>query len=234
MPRQGRRAFLGKLGAFSLIPTLRREAAAVLWNGDILTMDAAQPAAQALAIAGDRLLAVGSNDDVLNLVSARTQKANLGGKTVVPGFIDAHTHPAYSGYRHLKQVDCDLRSIKAIQGALRDRAARTPSGDWIVGFKYDDTKTAEGRRLTHDDLDAVTREHPVFVEHRGGHTAYLNSLAFQRGGVSEQTPDPAGGRFDRDPARGPSPVARPRPPRTRSKRRFRRRSAAASAVKASS
>jgi predicted amidohydrolase YtcJ len=72
----------------------------------------------------------------------------------------------------------------------------------IVGFKHDDTKTSEGRRLTREDLDAVSREHPVFVEHRGGHTAYLNSLAFQRAGVSEQTPDPAGGRFDRDPASG--------------------------------
>jgi predicted amidohydrolase YtcJ len=165
-------------------------------------MDGAQPSAQAVAIAGDRLLAVGSNDDVLNLVSPRTKKIDLGGRTVVPGFIDAHTHPAYSGYRHLKQVDCDLRTIAAIQGALRERAAQTPPGTWIVGFKYDDTKTSEGRRLTRDDLDAVSREHPVFVEHRGGHTAYLNSLAFQKAGVSEQTPDPAGGRFDRDPANG--------------------------------
>jgi len=202
MAQRGRREFLGTLGAFSLLPTLRRDAEVVLWNGDILTMDAAQPAAQAVAIAGDRLLAVGSNDDVLNLVSPRTRKIDLAGKTVVPGFIDAHTHPAYSGYRHLKQVDCDLRSIAAIQGALRERAARTPAGAWIVGFKYDDTKTSEGRRLAREDLDAVSREHPVFVEHRGGHTAYLNSLAFQRAGVSEQTPDPAGGRFDRDPASG--------------------------------
>jgi hypothetical protein len=184
------------------LPTLRREADAVLYSGNILTMDAAQPAAQALAIAGDRLLAVGSNDDVLNLVSPRTRKINLDGKTVVPGFIDAHTHPAYSGYRHLKQVDCDLRSIATIQGALRERAARTPAGEWVIGFKYDDTKTTEGRRLTRADLDAVSREHPVFVEHRGGHTAYLNSLAFRKAGVSELTPDPAGGRFDRDPSSG--------------------------------
>jgi hypothetical protein len=202
MPPLDRRAFLGTLGAFSLLPTPRRAADAVLYNGNILTMDAAQPAAQALAIAGDRLLAVGSNDDVSNLVSPLTRKTSLDGKTVVPGFIDAHTHPAYSGYRHLKQVDCDLRSITAIQGALRERAARTPAGDWVIGFKYDDTKTAEGRRLTRADLDAVSREHPVFVEHRGGHTAYLNSLAFRKAGVSEQTPDPTGGRFDRDPASG--------------------------------
>jgi predicted amidohydrolase YtcJ len=202
MPSLDRREFLGTLGAFSLLPNLRREADAILYNGSILTMDAGQPAAQALAIGGDRLLAVGSNDDVLNLVSPRTRKIDLGGKPVVPGFIDAHTHPAYSGYRHLKQVDCDLRSITAIQGALRERAARTPAGGWVIGFKYDDTKTAEGRRLTRADLDAVSREHPVFVEHRGGHTAYMNSLAFRKAGVTDETPDPAGGRFDRDPASG--------------------------------
>jgi predicted amidohydrolase YtcJ len=202
MPPQRRRDFLETLGAFAVLPALQTRAGLVLWNGDLLTMDDRQPSAQAVAIAGDRLLAVGSNDDVLNLVSPGTKKIDLGGRTVVPGFIDAHTHPAYSGNRHLKQVDCDLRSLAQIQAALRDRAAGTPPGSWVIGFKYDDTKTDEGRRLTRDDLDAVSREHPVFVEHRGGHTAYLNSLAFQKAGVSEQTPDPAGGRFDRDPASG--------------------------------
>jgi predicted amidohydrolase YtcJ len=202
MPPHRRREFLGTLGAFAVLPTWRARADLVLWNGDLLTMDGRQPSAQAVAIAGERLLAVGSNDDVLNLASPGTKKIDLGGRTVVPGFIDAHTHPAYSGNRHLKQVDCDLRSIAQIQSALRDRAAGTPPGAWIIGFKYDDTKTGEGRRLTRDDLDSVSREHPVFVEHRGGHTAYLNSLAFRKAGVSEQTPDPAGGRFDRDPATG--------------------------------
>lgn len=197
-----RRGFLQGAAAFSLLPTLRSEAALVLHGGHVVTMDASQPEAQALAIADGRLLAVGSNDDVLNLATARTTRFDLGGRSVVPGFIDAHTHPAYAGYRHLKQVDCDLRSIAAIQEALRARAAKTAAGEWVVGFKYDDTKTSDGRRLTRDDLDAVSLVHPVFVEHRGGHTAYLNSAAFQKAGVTERTPDPAGGRFDRDPATG--------------------------------
>jgi hypothetical protein len=197
-----RRGFLQRVSAFALVPSLRTEATLVLHGGHVLSMDTSQPVAQAVAIADGRFLAVGSNDDVLNLAGARTTRVDLGGRTVVPGFIDAHTHPAYAGYRHLKQVDCDLRSIAAIQDALRARAAKTAAGQWVVGFKYDDTKTADGRRLTRDDLDAVSRDHPIVVEHRGGHTAYLNSAAFQKAEVTEKTPDPPGGRFDRDATTG--------------------------------
>lgn len=198
--KESRREFLGQMGAFALLPTIVSEPDLVLHNGNFVTVDKLQPRAQAVAISGGRFTAVGSNDDVLNLVSARTRRIDLGGRTVLPGFIDAHTHPAYAGNRHLKQVDCDLRSIAAIQQALRERAANTPPGDWVLGFKYDDTKTSEGRRLTREDLDAVSKEHPVFVEHRGGHTAYLNSLAFAKAGITDATPDPSGGRFDRDAA----------------------------------
>ena len=194
-----RREFLSSLGAFSLVPGLHREQAEILLlNGRILTMDAAQPRAEAVAVAGGRFLAVGSSADVANLATARTKKLDLGGKTVVPGFIDAHTHPAYAGYRHLTQVDCALDSIAKIVAALRERAAKTPAGDWVLGFKYDDTKTAEGRFLTREDLDAVSTAHPVFVQHRGGHTAYVNSKAFERAGVAESVADPPGGRFYRD------------------------------------
>jgi predicted amidohydrolase YtcJ len=197
---ESRREFLGQVGAFVLLPTIVSEPELILHHGNFITVDELQSRAQAVAISGGRLVAVGSNDDVLNLATARTRRIDLAGRTVVPGFIDAHTHPAYAGNRHLKQVDCDLRSIVAIQAALRERAAKTPPGDWVLGFKYDDTKTSEGRRLTRADLDAVSTEHPVFVEHRGGHTAYLNSLAFAKAGITDSTPDPPGGHFDRDAA----------------------------------
>src|SRR5258708_6174403 len=181
-----RREFLSSLCAFALLPTLRAEAELVLHNGSILTMDPAQPRAQAVAISGGRFVAVGSDVDVLNLATARTVKVDLGARTVVAGFIDAHSHPASAGYQHLKQVDCALDSIPRIQEALRSRAAKTPPGDWVLGFKYDDTKTAEGRFLTREDLDAVSTTHPVLVGHRGGHTVYVNSMAFQKAGVTER------------------------------------------------
>ncbi|MGH9941207.1 MAG: amidohydrolase [Pyrinomonadaceae bacterium] len=205
MRKQTRRDFLGLMAApalFPLIPLERTTPQTVLYNGNVITIDSRHPRAQAVAIADGRFLAVGTNEEVRHLATARTVQIDLAGRTVVPGFIDAHSHPAVSGRLHLRQVDCDLRSIVAIQAAIRQRAAETPAGQWVLGFKYDDTKTSEGRPLTRADLDAAAPNHPVHVAHRGGHTAYVNSLAMKVAGVSENTPDPAGGRFDRDPTTG--------------------------------
>jgi len=205
MVSQSRRNFLGVLAASALGPLVRFERTTpqtILFNGNVITVNSRQPSAQAIAIADGRFLAVGSNDEVRAMASPRTVKIDLAGRTVVPGFIDAHSHPAVSGRMHLRQVDCDLRSIAAIQAAIRQRAAQTPPGQWVLGFKYDDTKTSEGRPLTREDLDAAAPNHPVHVAHRGGHTAYVNSLAMKVAGVSENTPDPKGGRFDRDPSTG--------------------------------
>jgi predicted amidohydrolase YtcJ len=197
---KSRRDFLGAMGAFALAPLRQTEPELILYNGNILTIDAKNPRAQAVAIANQRFLAVGSNDEIRPAATARTRQIDLEGKTVVPGFIDAHTHPGYAGMRHLRWVDCDLRSIAQIQAVIRKRAAKTPPGEWVVGFKYDDTKTSDGRKLTREDLDAAAPRHPVLVEHRGGHTAYVNSLAYERAGITEKTPDPPGGQFDRDPS----------------------------------
>lgn len=202
MSRLTRREFVGGLAGLWLFPLQREEPQLVLHHANILTMSAPSPRAEAVAIASGRFLAVGSTDEVRALATARTRQIDLEGKTVVPGFIDAHSHPASAGLSHLRMVDCDLRSLAAIQEALRHRAGSTPAGEWVLGFKYDDTKTAEARFLTTTDLDAVTTEHPVMVEHRGGHTAYVNSLALKRAGVSDGTPDPPGGHFHRDAASG--------------------------------
>ena len=207
-----RRDFVGTMAALAaaphLAPASRRAPRPevpdlVLVNGQLLTQDAKTPTAQAIAIAGGRIAAVGSNADMRALARAgATRVVDLGNKVVIPGVIDAHNHPASSGLSHLREVDCDLRSVAAIQAALRERAARTPRGEWVLGFKYDDTKTAERRFLTRADLDAVSTDHPIMVTHRGGHTGYVNSMAFALAGVSEQTPDPQGGRFEREPGTG--------------------------------
>src|SRR5579859_2658657 len=197
-----RRGFLAGMSALALQATERTGPDLILYNANIMTVDPAQPNAQAVAIAAGRFLAVGSNDDIRGMSKAGTRQVDIGGKTVVPGFIDAHTHPSYAGIRHLSWVDCDLRSIADIQKAIRERAAKTPAGDWVIGFKYDDTKTKEGRKLTREDLDAAAPAHPVFIEHRGGHTVYVNSLAMRRAEVTGATADPDGGRFDRDPSTG--------------------------------
>jgi len=198
----GSLASLSALANPALAAILRQRPELILHNGSFLTMDPRQPQAEAIAIAGGRILAVGSEIDILDFAGVNTRKMDLGGKTVVPGFIDGHCHPAYSGRRHLRLIDCDLRSIAAIQDAVRERAAKTPPGEWVAGFKYDDTKTAEKRFITREDLDAAAPDHPVYVAHRGGHTGYVNSPALAKAGITEKSPDPEGGKFVRDPATG--------------------------------
>jgi predicted amidohydrolase YtcJ len=193
-----RRELLGLAGAAAIHAASTRPEL-ILVNGNIHTVDPANPHAQAVAIAGGRFFAVGSNQEIANLAWPGVTRVDLGSRTVVPGFIDAHLHTASSGLRHLKEVNADLRSIAAIQSALRERAAKTPPGQWVVGFMYDDTKTAEGRPLNRADLDAAAPQHPVIVNHRGGHTSYVNSRALQIADVNEKTPDPQGGKFERGP-----------------------------------
>lgn len=195
-----RRNFIFGLGALALFPLERTEPELILYNGNFWTVNPQQPRAEAVAISRGRFLAVGSNEDVLRLAAGTSRKIDLGMKTVLPGFIDAHTHPAESGRLHLRQVDCDLRSISAIQAALRERASKTAADKWVLGFKYDDTKTNDGRRLTLQDLDAAVPDHPVFVTHRGGHEAFANSRALKLAKVDETTPDPIGGQFEHDAA----------------------------------
>jgi len=198
MIETSRRSFLVTLGAFTLLPLERVEPDLVLHNGNFWTVDPHNPRAQAVAISDGRFLAVGSDDEVLHLASSRSRKLDLVGKTVLPGFIDAHAHPASSGRSHLRNVDCDLRSIKAIQQALRERAAKTAPGQWVLGFKYDDTKTSEGRKLLFKDLDEAVPDHPVLVTHRGGHERFVNSMALKLAGIDDNITDPPGGKYDRD------------------------------------
>ncbi len=202
--RISRRQFVGVLGAAPLAWTAlnacsKTNADLILHNATIHTSNPQVPKAEAVAISNGKIIAVGSNDDVLHLAGSATRKIDIGGKTILPGFIDAHSHPASAGLSHLRKVDCDLRSIQAIQDAIGEKAKNTPPGEWVRGFKYDDTKTAEGRYINRYDLDEVTTDHPVIIVHRGGHTAYVNSKALELGGITKDSPDPEGGQIVRGP-----------------------------------
>jgi predicted amidohydrolase YtcJ len=197
-----RREFIAGLGALALFPIERSEPDLILHNAKVWTVNPRQPRAQAIAISNGRFSAIGTNDEVLALAAGSAKKVDLGGNTILPGFIDAHSHPAEAGLDHLRMVDCDMRSIAEILAALRKQAAKIPAGQWVLGFKYDDTKTSDGRPLTLKDLDEALPDHPVFVEHRGGHTAWVNSLALKLTKVDDNTFDPSGGKYDRDPANG--------------------------------
>ena len=143
----------------------------LIQNANIITIDQGRPRAQALAIRDGRFLAVGNNDDIADFLGPDTQRLDLQGKTVLPGFIDAHIHVLSSGIRHVMAADCGRPSIPEVLAELRQITETTPDGDWVQGFKYDDTKTAENRFLTRHDLDTISTQHPVMVTHRAGHVS---------------------------------------------------------------
>ncbi len=175
------------------------EADLVVVNANVLTIDAATPRAEALAVKDGRFLAVGSSADMRALASARTRVIDAARQTVLPGFIDTHCHP--SGVNELFGVVVTKLTTKALLiEALQKKAAQTPPGFWVEGQLFDDTKLTDATPLNRRDLDRVSTEHPVVVNHRGGHTSWYNSKAFELAGVTRDTPDPPDGRFFRDPS----------------------------------
>jgi predicted amidohydrolase YtcJ len=167
----------------------------ILYHGRILTMSAREREVEALALAGGRVLAIGTSAQMLALAGPGARRTDLGGKRVTPGFNDAHSHPCDSGVALLTQVALEMDSIEAITEAIHAKAVATPPGQWVVGFLYDDTKTP--RPLERADLDRAAPDHPVVVQHRGGHTAFVNSRALALVKVDEDTADPPHGQYFR-------------------------------------
>ena len=180
-----------------------------LVNANALTMDPAQPRAEAVAVVGDRILAVGSNSEIRRLSSVHAKIVDCRGLTLLPGFNDAHCHlPGLA--RRLRDLDCSpgalssagAPSIPALLALVREWAAARPVGGWVRGHGYDDLRMAEGRHPTRQELDAASPDRPVWLEHRSGHAAVLNSLALASAGIHRETPDPPGGVIQRDETTG--------------------------------
>jgi hypothetical protein len=149
-----------------------------------------------------RFVALGASADIKALARKSTHVIDAEQMIVVPGFIDSHNHA--SGNTLLYEVlvgnpyDVEFVSIESIIDKLRAKAMKTPGDTWVEGYFFDDTKLTDKRALTRQDLDQVSRDLPVMVEHRGGHTGFYNSKALQMAGIERDTPNPAGGTFDRD------------------------------------
>lgn len=190
-----RRDVIRNLAALPLVSIPAADADVILFNGLVYTGQAERPNVTAIAIRDGRIVAVGQDREILALVGKNSRRVDLARQRVFPGFNDAHSHPWSSGLDQLKQVACDKTSIEEILQALHARAAETPPGEWVRGFLYDDGKTP--RPLNVGDLDSAVADHPVMVTHRGGHTAYVNSLALKLAGATSTTPNPPGGQFDR-------------------------------------
>lgn len=171
---------------------------AVLHGGRVLTVDAGFRRAQAVAVGGDRILAVGADDEILALAGPRTRRIPLDGATVLPGLIDSHNHMVKTALGWRKVDLHPARSVADVQARLRDRAGATPPGRWVEASpRWHETRLAEGRLPNRWELDQACPHHPVYVP-RGGHVAVANSLALRLAGVADATPDPVGGTYVRD------------------------------------
>ncbi len=174
-----------------------------LVNGKIITLNSRDEIAEAVAAKHGRIIGVGSTKDVETLLGKDTRVVDVGGKTVTPGFVESHCHPSMTGTKLVFEVDVrSAQSIADIIGLLRQKATQLPPGKWLKGWGYNDRRLKEQRHPTRWDLDEATRDHPVILVRTDAHLAVANSVALKLAGIDKDTPDPDGGRCDRDPESG--------------------------------
>jgi predicted amidohydrolase YtcJ len=179
----------------------------VLVNGTIITVDARDTIAEALAIRDGRITFVGRTSDARKLIGGKTRVIDLAGKTATPGLIDTHVHFSESA----DALDLgDARSMDDVIAKVRARAATVPPGTWVRGGGWDEGKLKERRYITAADLDTAAPDHPVYLTHTTGHYAVANSLAMKLSGVTRDTKDPPGGTIDRDTDGNPTGVMKER------------------------
>lgn len=179
-----------------------------LINGRIFTADPARPWATALAIRGGYIAYVGEDAaEARATAGAQAQVIDLAGRMATPGLIDVHTHPIfYGGSLANVNIQDGVESVADILARVAERVATTSAGEWISGWGYYTLMLAEGRPPLRWELDAVAPEHPVVLRDRSGHEIAVNSLALQLAGITRDTPDPEGGRIERDDSGGPNGI----------------------------
>jgi predicted amidohydrolase YtcJ len=209
-----RRTFLGaaatSVAGLAVAPWQRTASAAesgtdadlVVFNAKVYTVDSAAPKAEAFAVKAGRFTALGSSADIKGLIGKGTQTYDAQQMTIVPGFIDCHNHAPGETLLYEVLVGnpyvVEFVTIASIIEKLRAKAQQTPPGTWVDGFFFDDTKVKDNRQLNVHDLDQVSKDHPVVVHHRGGHTSYYNSKALEMADINKNTPNPPGGTYDKD------------------------------------
>ncbi len=174
----------------------------VYLGGPVLTLDAQDRVVEALAVEDGRIAAVGTRAEVEAWAGGRARVVDLEGRALLPGFIDAHGHFPGAGLYAIN-VDLnsppigDVQTFDDLVARLREKAAETDRGDWVVGWGYDDTLLAEKRHPTREDLDRASTEHPIAILHISGHLGVLNSRGLEIAGYDADTPDPEGGLIRR-------------------------------------
>ena len=204
-----RRSFLASASALALVPTVARAADPVeiiYSGGPILTMDDAQPRVEAVAVTGGRIVAAGALAEIEALAGPATQRIDLGGRAMLPGFFDPHGHMTFGGLQALSAnvlapPDGEVTDIASLLKTVKDwaeaNAEMTAKAKLIVGFGYDQSQLAELRGPTKEELDTISTDLPVFLVHQSGHMGAFNSKALDIVGYTADTPNPPGGVIQR-------------------------------------
>jgi predicted amidohydrolase YtcJ len=190
--------FLNCVLAGNLLAQSQPTADLIITNAKVWTVDKANPTAQAVAVLGDRIVAVGSKADVESLRGPATKVIDAGGKLLLPGFNDAHVHFVGGGLQ-LDAVQLnDAASTDEFVRRVGEQAKKTPKGEWIQGGDWDETKWSSSTLPTKGLVDPVTPDNPAFLGRYDGHSALANSAALLLAGITSKTPDPPGGTIVRD------------------------------------
>jgi predicted amidohydrolase YtcJ len=171
----------------------------LLKNANVLTLNPAQPRAESVLVEGTRIKAVGSMDQMSKLCGKNLEIVDLGGKTVLPGFVDCHIHPILYAF-FLMNIDLNnMRAMDELLACIRDKAAETSAGEWLLGLRFNEELLKEERLPTLAMLDEVAPDNPLIILRYCGHLAIANSKALALAGISKDTDDPDGGEIEHDP-----------------------------------
>ncbi len=196
------------LATLVFLGTLRSSAAPAkpadlaVTHGKIFTANDAAPWAEAVAVTGGRIVAVGTDREIARFIGPRTKVLDVAGKLVIPGLIDAHTHFASGGRSLIGLSFRGVASMAKIREMIAARIAELPSGALVSGSAYDHTLFPGGAWPTRRDLDEISPSNPVVIERVDGHSIWVNSLALKMAGITKETKDPFGGEILRDPETG--------------------------------
>ncbi|RYG78730.1 MAG: amidohydrolase, partial [Alphaproteobacteria bacterium] len=197
---------LGLVALMSSAAAIAAPADLVLYNAKVLTVDEDFAVAQAVAIKDGIIIAVGGND--IQERYEGTTEIDLGGRTVMPGFIDTHVHMHPTSHRMV--VLDEARSIAEVQAMVRAKAEELGPGEWITGRGWDEALLKEQRNIVRGDIDAVAPNNPVMLTRAGGHSSVGNTMALKVAGITRDTPDPEAGLIERDEQGEPNGIIRER------------------------
>ncbi|RYG71324.1 amidohydrolase [Lentibacillus cibarius] len=170
-------------------------------DGEIITVNGEEQIAEAVAVKGNKIIAVGSNEQILKLENDNSEIVNLNKKTLIPGFIDSHLHISVYGANQVSTIPCKSENIRVIKDLLREvkeKANQIPKGEWIRASEFNEDSIEDQRFPTKEELDYVTSEHPIIITRTCGHISVVNSYALQLADIDKNTSDPDGGKIGRN------------------------------------